>query len=438
MTDLEDLLVRTLRDPGRAIPAAADPMTGIRSRARTQRRTTALAVAAVVAVLAAIAVPTAVLRTDPAALPPAATATPTPPAGTGPLDWAPRGELAGDASVRAVAERAWRTAPDEAVRPDGAVWLLWAGALDDRQVVLLQGRVAGGRAYVARTIDGGLTVEPLNDPDALAVHLVQDGMFDGTRLLLRPGAQGVRLELAAGADREEDYPVGDDALVKIPWDSYGLPAGRRMSVLDASGRVLGVATGPIEGRLVVPGGNERATRPTWRAPVESTHGSQVLIWGGYLATLIGGSGPVDVAPVADSTEVTTAGGLLAPRTYEVRRGGRVWLTSAVWVGNTPYCVQAQEITGRVATTPAYVVRCHLPALRTGLLQVVLADDARLTRLTVAAGGPGQGRQDRNWPTPVDGGVILTYGADFPTGAGRLTLVDAAGKPLPAVEVPAYS
>ena len=70
MSELEDLLVRTLRDPARELPAPADPLPGILARARTQRRNTVLSVAAVV-VLAVVAVltPGALRRSD--GLPPA-------------------------------------------------------------------------------------------------------------------------------------------------------------------------------------------------------------------------------------------------------------------------------------------------------------------------------------------------------------------------------
>ena len=127
----------------------------------------------------------------------------------------------------------------------------------------------------------------------------------------------------------------------------------------------------------------------------------------------------------------------------MRRDGRTWLASGVrYVGLarsevTVHCLRLTEITGRVAATDALVTRCWLPEERAGVVLVHLADGVRLTGVTLAAAGPGQ-RPWRYSGKPVGSGLAQAFGTDFPTGPGRVTLVDAAGKPLPPVEVPPYS
>ena len=91
----------------------------------------------------------------------------------------------------------------------------------------------------------------------------------------------------------------------------------------------------------------------------------------------------------------------------------------------------------MAATDALVTRCWLPEDRIGVVLVHLADGVRLTGATLTAARPGE-RTWRYSGKPVTDGLAQMFRADFPTGAGQVTLVDAAGKPLPPVKVPPYS
>jgi hypothetical protein len=438
VNELEDLLVRTLRDPARALPAPAEPLPAIRARARAQRRHAALGVAALVLVtVAALVVPMSLRRADP--LPPAS--------GHSLLDWAPRGPLAGDTALVAEAERTWREGGTR--RPADAVSLLWAGPIGGERTVLLQGRDGAGTALVALTAGDPqrvVRVDLLTDPGTAGVRLA---VGNATFLLMRPDAASVYvLEEWGSTGWAETVPA--DGVVP---DAVGYKV-RQYVARDASGQILGEGTVARDGSLPLVVGPVRQAAPTWRharlipLPIAGEIGRQVV----PRLDEAGAAGPVEVAALEGGfggkpAELYTD----AARSwlYEVRRGGRTWLASGVLDLRPPppqdpvqsfdplQCLRLTEITGRVAATDALVTRCWLPGSRAGVVLVHVADGVRLTGMTLAAARPGE-RTWRYSGEPVGSGLAQAFGTDFPTGAGRVTLVDASGKPLPPVEVPPYS
>lgn len=438
MNDLEDLLVHTLRDPARSLPAPAEPMAGIRARARAQRRRAGLGVAAVaLATVAALAVPMSLRTTEPP--PPTAPAPPAPNQTL--LDWPARGALAGDTALVAAAERAWRDGGGRS--PAGAVSLLWAGRLGRGPAVLLQGRDSAGSALVALTTGDPqrvVRVDPLPDPATAGVRLAVDRT---SFLLMRPGTASVWiLEEWGSTGWAETVPA--DGVVP---DAVRYQV-RQYVVRDASGQILGEGTVARDGSLPLVVGPVRQAAPTWRharlipLPIDGAIDQQVVAQ----LDKAGATGPVEVAALEGGFGGKPAelyAGAARSWLYEVRRAGRTWLASGVQFlgparsGNTVQCLRLTEITGRVAATDALVTRCWLPASRAGAVLVHLADGVRLTGVTLAAARPGE-RTWRYSGKPVGSGLAQAFGTDFPTGAGRVTLVDASGKPLPPVEVPPYS
>lgn len=432
MSDVEDLLTRTLRDPARALPVPADPLPAIRARVRAQRRNAVLgAAAAVLVVVAAVLVPAVVGRLN----------RPLPPAtGAGLLSWRPQGPAAGDADLAARAGRAWR---DQGGARSASV--LWAGDPERptgrATVVLLQGRDAAGSPMLAELAvegDGLRLVRSgrLPDPGIPAVELSGRPLGE-TLLVVPPDTQWLHLTPTPAEQVVEDHLIDIDGLVHLPANSPGLTPGRYLLARGVGRKLLGEGTGPVEG-LAVPRGQLRAAEPTWRGPAGGVLNDEDLYSSaGVLAGLLDGTGPVQVALIDNTVTLDLPGGPGEPRLYELRRGGRTWLGSAVWLNRTPYCPRVREITGAVATTGADVLRCWVPPARGGVLSVLLADGVRLAGLTVAAAGPGQ-RPVTRTGAPIEGGLVLGFGRDFPTGPGRLTLVDGAGRPRPPLELPAYS
>ena len=438
MNDLEDLLVRTLRDPARALPVPAEPMAGIRARARAQRRRAGLGVAAVVlATVAALVVPMALRASGP--LPPAA---PEPAAPNQILlDWPARGLLARDTALVAAAERAWRAGGGR--RPSGAVSLLWAGRIGDRPTVLLQGRDRDRSALVALTTGSPqrvVRVDPLPDPATAGVRLA---VGSESFLLIRPDAGSVWILEEWGASGVAERMPADGV---VP-DAAGYPV-RRYVLRDSAGQILGEGTVARDGSLPLVVGAVRQAGPTWRharlipLPLPAEIDRDVV----PRLDRAGAAGPVEVAALEGGFGGRPAelfAGAARSWLYEVRRGGRTWLASGVRflgpaaAGPEVQCLRLTEITGRAAATAALVTRCRPPGQRAGALFVHLADGVRLTGATLTAAGPGE-RTWRYAGKPVAGGLGQAFEADFPTGAGRLMLVDAAGKPLPPVEVPPYS
>lgn len=436
MTELEDLLVRTLRDPARDLPAPVDPVPGIVARARAQRRRAATGIAAVVlATVAAVAVPMS-LRPAPDRAQPAAPQRL--------LDWAPRGALAKDTALVAEAERAWRESG--ARRPAGTVALLWAGKLGTGPAVLLQGRDDDGRALVALTVGRPqrvVRVDPLTDPATAGVRLAVDRT---SFLLMRPGTGSVYLLEDEGSTGWAETVPADGV---VP-DAVSYPV-RRYVVRDGSGQIFGEGAVAPDGSLPLVAGPLRQAAPTWRRsrqiplPIDPEVGRQVV----PRLDAAGATGPVEVAALVGGFGGRPAELHVAGRAgsrswlYEVRRGGRTWLASAAWSldqsrsASRVQCLGLTEITGRVAATPALATRCQVPGSSAGVVMVHLADGVRLAGATLTAAGPGQ-RTWRYSGRPVGTGLAEGFDTGFPTGAGRLTLVDAAGTPLPPVEVPPYS
>lgn len=422
MTDVEDLLTRTLRDPDRALPPPADLLPSIRARARAQRRTTVLAVA-VVALLAAAAllVPAALTRTPPA---PVAT---DPPGGQ--LDWAARGPLAGDTALVAEAVRFWRSLPRS--RPTGDPRVLWAGQVAGTRVVVLQ--ATGPLVAEVADRDGRLellSLAPVGDPSVAALRLAAG---PGTTLLVRPG--GTSLALLSGpaaTPAPAPLPVPADGVLSLGDDLTGTP----LAVLDRDGRIL--SDGTVGGGTAVARGPVRLAAPFWpvqagiRPPKASDYAD-----GRRLAASLGATDPVEVSVLDDSTTLDLPGGGTAqPRLYEVSQGGARYVGSAVWVGGTAYCVHLDPAT---AVPDVFVLRCRLPQTVRGVLLLQPVEGVELTDFRLAAARPGEKAYAVTWNPPLAAGTgsvgLLPPG--FPTGAGEVRVVDDSGQARPPIVLPPY-
>jgi hypothetical protein len=157
-----------------------------RTRRRRRQHAGLLGVAAVTTGLLAAGVAIERVVTAPAPLPPIAREGDL-------LPWPPRGELVRDAALRRAAVTTWRSQADG---PRGRVYVLYAGRLDGRPTVVLQGRPASGpvvavlaRATAGATALGSPQVSTLPTPDlpAIAVATVGDVGVPVTRLLVAPG-----------------------------------------------------------------------------------------------------------------------------------------------------------------------------------------------------------------------------------------------------------
>lgn len=428
MNSVEELLTRTLRDPARQLPVPADPVPAIRHRVRTQRRNTALGLVAVVLVMAAtLLAPAAVSRfTRPA---------PTATTGGELLPWAPHGELRDDADLIRAAERVWRSAPDR--RPTGAARTLWAGRIGGARVVVLQARTADGPA-VAQVMDqdGALRLvaaDPLTGPAPAALQLVEPVPLSyRVRLLAAPDTWSVmvydRSQAAAGGLRGER---GDDGLVQVD----KVAGDDELAVaLDERDRALTSGQLPAAGHLPTTRGPVTVVRSGWDPNLTGRMAADTVGDGALLADRLGG--PIEIAQLSDNdTGGELTGGRAAfGRFYEVHRGGArylAWLV-AVRQGVQPartYCLRLERFTG---TGPgAVVLRCALPQFGGGILSVLPRPECRSGQLVL-----GSFRRTLVW-SGSDGGSMERTGPDFPTGAGRLELVDDRGRRLPPIELPAY-
>lgn len=433
MTDTEDLLTRTLRDPDRALPTPADPVTAIRARARAQRRTTTLAAAAVVLVAAAaLLVPVALRRNAPEPV-----ATTPPPASSDLLPWGARGPLAGEAALVQDARQVWRDAGGPA-----ETWLVWAGLVDADRVVVLQGTDPNGEAVLGEVTDRGgrlgvLRAERIWEPGVQLVRLADPAArTDRTLLLPRPGAASLTL-LAQSPDspRVESVPLG--ALVTLDGNAEGDP----VALFDREDKVLGDDLVPPTGQLLPRREDVRLVHPVWevayggiRPPrIEDYDAGQVL--GGQLARKPM-QAPVSIGVLDDSTTVNldrAATRKARPVSYELHQGDRVYFGSIVWVGDQPFCPRLQDVTGR--QPDALVIRCRIPGAG-GIVHVLLHEGIRMSGLRIAAAGPGQDAVNLRDATPVEGGLVMLL-LTFPTGAGEVRLVDDAGTPRPPIVLPPY-
>lgn len=425
MSDIEDLLGRTLRDPARALPAPADPLPAIRARADRQRRNTTLGVLAVVLVVAAtLAVPAAVTRL---ALP-----APTANTDSGLLPWAPRGELAGDTDLAKAAENAWRSG--SGLRPTGRTRTLWAGRIGLTRVVLLQARTAAGPAVAELWDRDGqidvVAVDRIGTSTLLRVIAPFPNEYEA-RLLGPPDTSSVEVYAGAAPIGALRGDRGADGLVLM--DTVDDARGGLLVALDVGGRPLSSGLLPAIGSLPSPRGPVTVVGPEWDPSVPAAQLTAATVNdGAALAERLGG--PIEIAQLAGPhAGFQLRGKIYAfPRFYEVHRDGTRYLATLVAVQDeqrreTPYCVRLERITG--AGTTAIVNRCALPAFGTGALSVLSRSDVRSGELIV---GP------QRHPVPGYGTSSLeNTGPDFPTGAGRLELTDTAGRALPPIEVPAY-
>lgn len=429
MNPVEDLLARTLRDPARELPVPADPVPAIRRRARMQRRNSVLGAAAVVLVVAAtLLAPAAVGRLT----------RPAPTAATGGelLPWTPRGELRDDAGLVRAAERAWRAGPDP--RPAGPARTLWAGRIGGTRVVLLQARTAGGPAVAQVTDQDGalrlVAADPLTGPAPVALQLVDPVPLSyRVRLLATPDAWSVQVydqsRPAAGGLRGER---GDDGLVQVDKVDGN---GNLAVALDERDHALTSGLLPAAGHLPATRGPITVVRSGWDASLTGRMTDDTVADGALLAGRLGG--PIEIAQLSDNNTggELTGGRAAFGRFYEVHRGGARYLASLVAVqqGVQPaqtFCLRLERFTGR--GPDAVVLRCALPQFGGGLLSVLPRSEVRSGQLVL-----GSFRRTFVW-NGSDGGSTERTGPDFPTGAGRLELVDARGRQLPPIELPRYT
>lgn len=424
---VEDLLVRTLRDPGRALPPPPDPVPAIRQRVRTQRRNTALGLAAVVLVVAATVLAPATIGRFTRPAPTAAT-------GGDLLPWAPRGGLRDDADLIRAAERVWRSGPGP--RPTGPARTLWAGRLGASRVVLLQARTASGPAVAQLTDRDGtlrlVAADPLPAPEPAVLRLVDATPAElQTLLLAAPGAVSVEVYDLFVPVSGAQGDLGDDDLVRV--DKGAAKSGLAVA-LGGRGEVVSSGMLPTTGHLPTTRGAVTVVAPDWdprwNGPMVSSTVSDAVL----LAERLGG-GPIEVAQLSgNSTGFELSGDLAAyPRFYEVHQGGTRYLASlvavSVLVPERTYCLRLEPFTG--AGPDAVVLRCPLPGYAAGALSV-------LARHGVRSGTLILGSQRHRLSFEQTGGISMEKtGPDFPAGAGRLELLDDEGRALPTIQLPAY-
>jgi hypothetical protein len=425
VSDIEDLLGRTLRDPARALPAPADPLPAIRARAGRQRRNTALGVVAAVLVVAAtLAVPAAVTRLNRAA--------PTATTDSGLLPWAPRGELAGDTDLAEAAEKAWRSG--SGLRPTGRTRTLWAGRIGLTRVVLLQARTAAGPAVAELwDRDGRIDVvaaDPLGTSTLLRVVAPFPNEYEA-RLLGPPDTSSIEVYVGPAPLGALRGDRGEDGLVVV--EKVDDAGGSLVVALDVGGRPLTSGLLPAIGSLPLPRGAVTVVGSEWDPSVPAAQLTGATVDdGAALAERLGG--PIEIAQLAGPNSGFQLRGetYAFPRFYEVHRDGTRYLATLVAVQDeqgreTPYCIRLERITG--AGPAAIVNRCALPAFDTGALSVLSRSDVRSGELVVGS---------QRHPVPGYGTSSLeNTGPNFPAAAGRLELVDKDGRRLPTIQVPAY-
>jgi DNA-directed RNA polymerase specialized sigma24 family protein len=432
----EELLPAALADPARDLPPASGPAAVRAGRPRKRRRLLIVgaAAAAVLALGAAVLVPTLSGGVEADPVPAAA-----PPAGG--LDWPARGPLAGDRDLLRAALRAWRDGVPAAQQPvDPAV--LYAGSPDGVRVVLLQGADAAGLGWAAEVADTGGALalrraEPLGRAaPLLALSAGQDGAGP-VRVLAPPGDTGAVLvrdrDLAAGAPLRRLAVDADGLSEPLDPGTAGVPVvvvtGGGEPAVAGSGLVvagrLSALTGTVEigaGSLPLAGATD--VRPVWYDD------------GGLLAGRLGG--PVVVAAAGPVLASTVRAGArprrLESRTYEARRAGTRFLATVLRVDGAPACVETQQLgpVGGPATLPVVVRRCLPAGARDGVVHVVAGEQVVEVRLRLPARPGGRGPRPVTVRRPADqpagtGFVTLARIADLAARGGSGEAYDAAGR-----------
>lgn len=417
MNDLEDLLIRTMRDPDAwRMSPPADPLAAIRARARSQRRRVALA-AAVAVVLAAATLVLPVTLTRLAGPLPTAT---TP--GDGLLRWDPRGDLIGDHDVLRSAAKTWTA-------PTGPVRLLYAGRVGPATVVVLQARTADGPA-VAQVTDGKLVAaDRLTTPLPALLQLVDPAPAEfQVRLLAPPAADRVAWGDTQGLGQADR---GADGLVLLEKALHDPP----MTVVPlAAGQPLGTGLLPPVGQLPADPSQVVLTTSTWdrRQSVELT--DRILADAARFAEALGG-GPLQLGQLSDNSVGIQVGGdrSASPRFYDVQHAGVSYLASLVDLrpaGSAQRdeitCVHLERYTG--AGPNAVLARCPLPQYGTGVIAALPRTGYQVDSVTVGPTTFEPG--DRN------GLLLRRTGPGFPARAGSVTLRDDRGR-VTRLPVPRY-
>ena len=411
---IEDEVRAMLADRVSAAPTNPRRQAEVRGRIRTLKRRVAGGGAAVVMLAAAgVSVPTVAARLG--------SDTPSAAGGVGQLPWGSRGELAGDRGLLQAAARVWQSTPSA---PAGEVSALYAGRVDADQVVVLQGRVAGGTVVAELTDRGGalhlLATAPIRVPTTIALRVADPDQARGrTLLLLPPGTTAIALYdrsgLLAGSDGGEGYSPVDDLLTTSE------PSVGRVVTVERPNTPTGVGTIPSTAPAAV------------TSPVTPTS----AVWGAGrpgdpgVAAMVAATELLDGAPAGAAktwnTATTVERASISVSFTEIVRDGQRYVGSFVRVTGRTYCPRLQRVD---ADSPdAVLLRCPLPQVHSGVVAVFSRAGIDSGRLTL--GGIDYDLALR------DGPYLATTPADFPTGPAELKLADAAGVARPTLHIAAY-
>jgi DNA-directed RNA polymerase specialized sigma24 family protein len=447
-----------------ASPAPAPSRRVVESRQRALRP--AAVVAAVVALLligAAVLVPR-LGQDGPAPAPAAAAAgqqivprgaphqvAPSVDVPKGLLNWPPRGPLAAADGMLAAATTAWKAKVPAAEAPATGVSVLWAGTLDGRTVVVLQGLDRGGHPHVAQLSGAGagtLTLqhaEPLHEGTQVLSLLPPGGPSGPVRVLVSPEGQladGLLASNPKDGKPLQRMPVDDNGISGVLPSPPGVPTCSRVVLLgfdptDGSvtgPRVLfsGIMSADMLGGMPGPANVEVGTS-TLAAPWNATPETAWFADGEKLARQVPGRGLLTVAafgPRLAPQAVSAADKrIVSSRAYELRRGSDRWIGSVVDLDGKTICHSVLPA-GATSGLTAWALRCPLPGeMMPGIVHVVAAPNAQRVDVALsptrapAGQEPFTGTADRpdDAPAAASFATLLVAHMGFPCGKGTLTV-----------------
>lgn len=367
------------------------------------------------------------------------------------LNWPPRGPLNAADGLAAAATAAWKAKVPAAEAPASGVGVLWAGTLDGRTVVVLQGLDKDNHPRLAQLTGSGPTTltlqhaEPLHEGTQVLSLLPPAGPSGPVRVLVSPEGQladGLLSSNPKDGKPLQRIPVDDNGVSGVLPSPPGVPTCSRVVLLgfdptDGSvtgPRVLfsGVMSADMLGGMPGPANVEVGTS-SLAAPWNATPETAWFADGEKLAKQVPGKGLLTVAAFGPRLAPQRVSGddkrMVSSRAYELRRGSDRWIGSVVDLDGTTVCHSVLPAGAGTGLT-AWALRCPLPGkMMTGIVHVVAAPNAQrvdvaLTPTRSPAGQePFAGTADRPGDTPAAAGFasLLVSHMGFPCGKGTLTV-----------------
>ncbi len=352
-----------------------------------------------------------------------------PPASSGLLGWAPRGQLAADDGFVRDALRTLQ-ASGVADRPRTHLHLLYAGG----SIVLVEGRDRNGHTALAQMVDGQVLVDRLLQREPVALTLPAGGRL---RFLVPPATRGAPGPAVVWVqDPSMEATVG---FRQLPADATGLtlefepaPGETRFVVFEPSVNEVGMPSGDrLEGDGVVVAGSltpsvpaVRLTGSPWSVQGDPAPSRQWLGDAELLADELNVGGPVRVASL-------TGGGGFSPGPRPKARfyhdalyvvtdaSGTDYVGYVLRDGDSALCSQVNRVPGHFADLLAVGGRCYLPAESTEAVSVTSRPDVRraVIEFSGAAGRPAKrfalapGAAEVLYGEPAESTVTLTAATD---------------------------